>query len=125
MSSTLNKEPDVSPFIPAVADIVSGCALENVAVIRCCAAAHKAFQAAVTAGKPNADAESEGADAYRRAMPPLDSSENVRNFIACVAHAMLIRILDPAEAPRLLYAAQCSVAVLRKPSWTRAQSEVP
>lgn len=113
--------PDVSPFIPAVETIVNGSAMENVAVIRCCGAAHRAFLAAVAEGKPNCAAESEGTEAYRRAMPPLDSDENIRNFISCVAHAMLIRIIDPAEAPRLLYAAQCAVAAVRKPS-TRAVS---
>ena len=108
--------PDVSPFIPAADQIVNGSAIENVGVIRCCAAAHRAFLAAVAGGQPNESAESEGVQAYRRAMPPLDSDENIRNFISCVAHAMLIRIFDPAEAPRLLYAAQCAVAVVRRTS---------
>ena len=103
--------PDVSPFIPAVDNLANGSALENLGVIRCCGAAHRAFLAAVAEGKPNGTAESEGAEAYRRAMPPLDNEENIRNFISCVAHAMLIRIIDPAEAPRLLYAAQCAGAV--------------
>jgi hypothetical protein len=106
--------PDVSPFIPAVDSIVNGSALDNVAVIRCCGAAHRAFLAAVADGKPNDTAESEGTEAYRRAMPPLDTDENIRNFISCVAHAMLIRVIDPVEAPRLLYATQCAVAAVRK-----------
>jgi hypothetical protein len=108
--------PDVSPFIPAADNLVNGSAIENLGVIRCCGAAHRAFLAAVAEGKPNEIAEAEGAEAYRRAMPPLDSDENIRNFISCVAHAMLIRIIDPAEAPRLLYAAQCAITAVRKSS---------
>ena len=108
--------PDVSPFIPAADNLVNGSAIENLGVIRCCGAAHRAFLAALAGGKPNETAQSEGAEAYRRAMPPLDSDENIRNFISCVAHAMLIRIIDPTEAPRLLYAAQCAIAAVRKSS---------
>jgi len=107
---------DVSPFIPAANDLVYGSAIENVGVIRCCGAAHRAYLAAVADGKPNETVQSEATEAYRRAMPPLDSDDNIRNFISCVAHAMLIRIIDPAEAPRLLYAAQCAVAAVRKSS---------
>ena len=106
--------PDISPFIPAADHVVIGSAIENLGVIRCCGAAHRAFLAAVAEGKTNETAQSEGAAAYRRAMPPLDSDDNIRNFISCVAHAMLIRVIDPAEAPRLLYAAQCALAAARK-----------
>ena len=109
--------PDVSPFIPEDDQFVYGSAIENVGVIHCCGAAHRAYLAAVASGKPVESAESEGVQAYRRAMPPLDSDENIRNFISCVAHAMLIRIFDLAEAPRLLYAAQCAVAAVRKTSY--------
>jgi hypothetical protein len=108
--------PDISPFIPAVEDIANGSALENVAVVRCCGVAHRVFLAALANGKSNDAAESEAAAAYRRSLPPLDSHENIRNFISCVAHAMLIRIIDPNEAPRLLYAAQCAVAAVPKTS---------
>ncbi len=114
--------PDSSPFLPAVENIAHGSAIENLGVIRCCSAAHKTFLAAVADGKPNDIAHAEAAEAYRRAMPPLDSAQNISNFISCVAHAMLIRVIEPAEAPRLLYAAQCAVAPLRKPS-SRPQGE--
>ncbi|MGA8741874.1 MAG: hypothetical protein WB561_11880 [Terracidiphilus sp.] len=43
---------------------------------------------------------------YRKALPPLSGRENIRDFIACVAHAMLLKIIEPEEATRLLYAAQ-------------------
>ncbi len=43
---------------------------------------------------------------YRKALPPLSGRENIRDFIACVAHAILLKIIEPEEATRLFYAAQ-------------------
>lgn len=46
------------------------------------------------------------ANVYRRALPPLAGREDIRDFIACVTHAMLMKIFEPEEVSRLLYAAQ-------------------
>jgi hypothetical protein len=43
---------------------------------------------------------------YLKAMPPLAGRENIRDFIACVTHGMLLKIIEPEEATRLFYAAQ-------------------
>jgi len=43
---------------------------------------------------------------YCWSLPALSGRENIRDFIACVAHAMLLNIIEPGEATRLLYAAQ-------------------
>jgi hypothetical protein len=54
-----------------------------------------------------ADAFRKAADAYREAMPPLSGAGNIRDFIACVGHGMLLRVFeDNKEAARLIYAAQ-------------------
>ena len=45
------------------------------------------------------------ARAYREAMPPLSGTENIRNFIACVAQGMLLDVFTGPESTRLLYAA--------------------
>jgi hypothetical protein len=50
--------------------------------------------------------EREAARAYRNAMPPLVGSRNIRDFIACAAHGMLIGAIDGAEGARFLYAAR-------------------
>jgi hypothetical protein len=39
-------------------------------------------------------------------MPPLSGDENIRDFIACTAHGMLIDAISGTDAARLLYAAQ-------------------
>jgi hypothetical protein len=48
-----------------------------------------------------------------RAMPPLDSPENIRGFIACVAHGILMEAISPFACNRLLYAAQAAVTASR------------
>ena len=52
------------------------------------------------------DAYKKACDAYREAMPPLTGDENIRDFIACVGHGMLLRVIGENEATKLLYAAQ-------------------
>ena len=106
---------DTSPFIPTLDEVPRAAALNNPGVALCCAAAHRAFCSAIDAGKPDYAAESAGAAAYRRCLPPLDTHENVRNFITCIAHGLAISAIDSNEAGRLLYAAQCAVGALRKP----------
>ncbi|MGO9433092.1 MAG: hypothetical protein ACLP00_02230 [Terracidiphilus sp.] len=44
--------------------------------------------------------------AYREALPPLRGAENIRDFIACVAHGMALDVFDTKEASKMLYAAQ-------------------
>ena len=44
--------------------------------------------------------------AYLSGLPPLSGSRNIRDHVACVAHALAIKALDGANAARLLYAAQ-------------------
>jgi hypothetical protein len=48
----------------------------------------------------------EARQAYRRAMPPLSGSQNISDFVACVAYGMLIEAIRGADAARLLSAAQ-------------------
>jgi hypothetical protein len=44
--------------------------------------------------------------AYREAMPTLESEGSTRDFIACVAHGMLIRAIEGTSGARLLTAAK-------------------
>jgi hypothetical protein len=75
----------------------AGAATSNPAVARCC----KAFAA-------NAAAEY----AYRNAMPPLAGAQNIRDFIACVAHGMLTGAILAADGTRFLYAAQVAYSTV-------------
>jgi hypothetical protein len=90
---------------------------ENPAIARCRAAGQRAYQAGLADGKSKFYASQDGAEAYRHAMPPLSGQENISDFIACVAHGMLIKAIDESSVTKLLYAAQvASTSVRRKPS---------
>jgi hypothetical protein len=39
-------------------------------------------------------------------MPPLSGARNIRDFVACVAHAMALTAIDGPDGARFLYAAQ-------------------
>jgi hypothetical protein len=91
----LPKPPSTS--VPAAA---------NPAIAYCIQAYAEALQAALDDEQTPCRAENAGKAAYRSAMPPLSGSRNIRDFVACVAHAMAIDIMRGEEAARLLYAAQ-------------------
>ncbi len=78
----------------------------NLAVVRCCEAYALAGKAEYKKNKNEYAAAREAGKAFRAAMPPLSGSENIRDFIACVAHGMLIKAIEGPDGARLLYAAQ-------------------
>jgi hypothetical protein len=55
-------------------------------------------------------AEQKAAEAFRNALPPLSSRQNVIDFIACVARGVLVEAIPDNTSSRLIYAA---LAVLR------------
>jgi hypothetical protein len=86
----------------------------NPAVERCERAWKRAYTTAVAAQKTKYDAEELANEAYRRAMPMLDSYENIRDFIACTAFGMLIEVITERAASKLMYAAQVATACYTK-----------
>jgi hypothetical protein len=54
--------------------------------------------------------------AFQKALPTLTGLENIRNFIACVAHGMLIGAILFPDGARLLYAAQIARAAAHTPA---------
>jgi len=78
----------------------------NPAVARCLDAWARANKAERAKGKSKGDAEIAADRAYRDAMPPIAGQENIRDFIACVTHAMIVQIISPFMSTKLLYAAQ-------------------
>jgi hypothetical protein len=51
--------------------------------------------------------------AYCRAIHPLAGYENIRDFIACVAHGVLINAIPKKRVNQLLYPAQVALASLK------------
>jgi len=72
------------------------------AIVRCCDAWYRAFQSAESRGLATASTWLRANEAYRNAMPPLNSPENIRDFVACLTHGMIINaIVDPFSAKLL------------------------
>jgi len=97
--SSWPQPPDIS--VPAAA---------NPAIAYCIKAYTEALQASLRTKDCRYSAETAAKAAYRSAMPPLSGSRNIRDFVACVAHAMALNAIDGADGARLLYAAQVASA---------------
>jgi hypothetical protein len=90
---------------------------QNPAVALCYESYTRALDEAEEMKMYTARAHKLAQNVYRKALPPLSGRENIRDFIACVAHAMLLKIIEPEEATRLFYAAQVAQSgVKREPS---------
>ena len=91
----------------------------NHTVARCTQAYADAMQSAIDRDKHQYEAAKEARSAYRQAMPPLSGHENIRDFIACVAHGILIEAISGSDGARLLYAAQVAHTALNAPAQSR------
>jgi hypothetical protein len=92
-------------------------ASDHPSVSRCIRAWNRAFHKTLNQLGQNEgedQARQSGKEHYLRAMPPLVSLDNVRDFIACVTYAQLVQIIRPSEAGRLLAAARMALNVLRR-----------
>ena len=84
------------------------------AVQRCCDARDRAIQDSKAKKLSHYDTKDRASAAYREAMPDLLGYDDIREFIACVAHAMVIEVIDQIDGPKLLYAAQVAIGALHK-----------
>jgi hypothetical protein len=102
--------------ITAATTLAPGPAPSNpkAALRRCCAAWQRSFDAYMKQGKgDNIDklfAAKDAGEAYCNAMPMLAGHEGVRDFLACVAHGILIGAIPREKSGQLLYAAQVTLA---------------
>ena len=96
--------------------------LENPAIARCSRAYTLALKIAIERGKDQVARATDAQRAYREAMPPLSGHQNISDFIACVAHAMLIDTISGPDGTRLLYAAQVAHTTMKMPPIKRVKS---
>ena len=88
----------------------------RIALKRCCAAWKRAYDAYME-GKDGSSMTSifaahDAGPAFCKAMPLLVGYENIRDFIACAAHGILIKAIPEKRANQLLYAAQIALVSL-------------
>ena len=87
--------------------------LANPVLLRCCKAWIRAHESALARGVNPVSAILRGNEAYRNSMPPLSGADNIRDYIACVAHGMVVRTILPEIGTRLLYAAQVALSACK------------
>ena len=97
----------------------------NRAVQRCILAYNTALALARERKKDAYDSRKAAKHAYREAFPPLMGRKNVRDFIACVAYAMLTEIMTASEGTRFLYAARVATQVQETRSHHARQKTSP
>jgi len=65
------------------------------------------FQAELEgAARASSTALKAAGEAFRVALPPLTGEANIGDFVACVAHGMVLGVFTANEGSKLLYAAQ-------------------
>jgi hypothetical protein len=112
------------PFFSApVAPPDSSPALENPAVAHCCEVWESTRRQALNAGCNMVIARVAAHKAFQKSLPPLTGLENIRNFIACVAHGMLVGAILSPDGARLLYAAQIVKSAANSPARQRETVE--
>jgi len=119
---SLSKPEPASRVIAKVARHAGVYPAPNLPVSICEASFADAMGPALQEGKSEAVVRMIGKLAYCNAMPKLSGAGNIRDFIACVTHGMLLGIIPGSEATRLLYAAQVAHTALTKRPHKRGKS---
>ena len=96
---------------PSVEDLYCP-SLKNPAVALCVDAWQKIHTATLQQTRNVYTAERCAGKIYRMAMPPLSGYQNICDFIACVAHALVIDAIGAKDSERLLAAAKIAVVAL-------------
>jgi len=89
---------------------------QNEAVERCNRAWQRAYNkelANIDEDESDYPAKKAGNQAYLRAMPPLSGYQNICDFIACVANALVIDSIATCDAKRLFAAAKIAITAVR------------
>jgi hypothetical protein len=97
----------------------------NFAVEVCCATYSSALKQAIATGSSSSKAHEIGRLTYRAHMPRLSGPDNIRDFVACVAHGMCTGVIPGAEGTRLLYAAQVAYSSLPSPKRRKKRHKTP
>jgi len=86
--------------------------LKNPAVALCTEAWEKILRATAQTTGNLYTAERCAAKAYRLCLPPLSSSQEIRDFIACVGYGVLLGAIKAENGTKLIYAAQVALSAV-------------
>ncbi|MGA2252573.1 hypothetical protein [Terracidiphilus sp.] len=74
----------------------------NTAVHRCCQARNRALADCKNLKLLDFQAAALGAEAYLAALPELASTQDIRDYAACINHGIAIRVIPPFEGNAML-----------------------
>jgi hypothetical protein len=103
-----------SPFLDPLDQIDLADEFTCKAIQRCSEAWYTTFDEMLARGSTRLSSRLRANAAYRYAMPPLNTPSNVRDFIACVVHGMMVGAIIDDLGTRWLYAAQVASGNLKK-----------
>jgi hypothetical protein len=106
-------QPAIAPASPLAESLPPVSPAPISALTRCVEAYDRAYRAERASRRDEIAAIRSARKAFRTALPPLGGLENIRDFIACIAQAILLEVIDTADASKLLYAAQVAIAASR------------
>ena len=86
---------------------------QNPAVARCCKAWNRSFNANLKAGTDPVLVYVRANEAYRFAMPPLSNLQNLCDFVACVAHGLVLNTIPMPHAAAMMDAARVASHALK------------
>lgn len=93
------------------------------AVLSCWTAYEQAYAVERGKGLSPDTAFQYGAMAYRSAIPSICDRTSLQEFVACVTHGMVIRVIPNDDGGKLLYAAQVAAGFLRQEQKMEQKSE--
>ena len=93
------------------------------AVLNCWTAYRQAYAIERGKGVTHRQADEVGAMAYRDVIPCICDRASLRDFITCVAHGMVIRVIPNDDGGKLLYAAQVAAGFLSQEQKMEQKSE--
>ena len=89
---------------------------DNPSFYHCLDSYMRAFKRAKRQGRDHSAAIKIANKAYSSAIPLLSSNDNIDDFVACVAHGMLLELISGPDGARLLYAAQVASGLRKQPT---------
>jgi hypothetical protein len=84
------------------------------AVLNCWTAYEQIYAIERGEGASDDRAHEEGKMAYRQAMPCLADQASIRDFIACVTHGMVLRLIANEDGTKLIYAANVAAGFFHR-----------
>jgi len=111
----------LKPLTPPPSKTEHGIAVENPAVALCQRTWERVYCSVLKKTGSRACGLFEAGEAFREALPVLDSYENIRDFIACVSFGIASHIYMEDTGKNLLNAAKVALSVHPAPPRPKAQ----